>query len=520
MEELGIFKCMRANWDRCKFTLFFLFYCCVFLLTFGRYLNQKATASVEYSNNIKVSKSIKQPQVCTREIFPSSEKVSFYHLRFEYSTTSDWAHLSLLNSSDILAVKVKVVHGKDSQVKTDKIHPERLILEQSLNEAMNGKTVGVTVDYAIDSSYNQPLKFILQKGSLNNSKLRIFTVSSNNVKLVKEVSHETIVQDDSGRNNLEFSLNIIGLEGISPQQAEVKKVIPQKIIWAFYYPWYDALEKWETIVKDHPLKTYLSNNSDLIQLHIKQAQDAGINGFISSWWGPNSYTDQNLKTILDLSQKKNFRVAIYFETLQNGIPRKSEEIYDWLAYAIKTYRSHPAYMKVDGKPLIVIWASSNLPLSTWKSIFSKLQSEGLDATYLAMGYNPANLDIFDGFHSYSVLTYSNLNQTFAVASRNARYYSLLTDHPASKIWAATVQPGYDERLIPERRRGFFKDRKNGSLYRATWDAALKSDPDWIFITSWNEWYENTHIEPSKSYNDEYIRINREFARKWKRFHHC
>jgi len=65
------------------------------------------------------------------------------------------------------------------------------------------------------------------------------------------------------------------------------------------------------------------------------------------------------------------------------------------------------------------------------------------------------------------------------------------------------------------RVGTFLDRRNGATYRATLDGAAASDPDWILITSWNEWWENTHIEPSVNFGDQYLQITREFAARWK-----
>jgi hypothetical protein len=37
---------------------------------------------------------------------------------------------------------------------------------------------------------------------------------------------------------------------------------------------------------------------------------------------------------------------------------------------------------------------------------------------------------------------------------------------------------------------------NGERYQLTWDAALANDPDWVLVTSWNEWYEGTVVQPS------------------------
>lgn len=85
-----------------------------------------------------------------------------------------------------------------------------------------------------------------------------------------------------------------------------------------------------------------------------------------------------------------------------------------------------------------------------------------------------------------------------LTGRGVRNYSLLGG--TSKLWVATVQPGYDERRIPGR-PGRVQDRQGGDVCRRTWEAALASEPDWIFITHWNEWWEHTHIEPSQAFGD-------------------
>jgi hypothetical protein len=323
-----------------------------------------------------------------------------------------------------------------------------------------------------------------------------------------------VIENNPDFNPLAFSLDLSTLKNTPPRQMRIQRVVPQRMLWAFYYPWYYAGDWSSTQLKDRPATRYASNDPRAIARHIEEAQSSGIDGFVSSWWGPDDYTDQNLKMLLDLARDKNFSVTIYFETLKDGGPRNADEIFNWLAYAIATYRDHPAFMKVNGKPLIVVWASGTVPLDTWKSIFARLRAQELDATFLAMGYNVANLEVFDGLHEYGIFTIPNLAETFTATARATRYYPLLADSPVPKIWVATVQPGYDERLIPGR-SGLFKTRDDGAFYRATFNAALQSNPDWIFITTWNEWWEHTYIEPSELYGDKYLQITREFAEKWK-----
>jgi Glycosyl hydrolase family 99 len=59
------------------------------------------------------------------------------------------------------------------------------------------------------------------------------------------------------------------------------------------------------------------------------------------------------------------------------------------------------------------------------------------------------------------------------------------------------------------------DRENGAYYDAQWRAALEAGTDWVVVTSWNEWWENTHIEPSVRYGDFYVRRTSEWATRFR-----
>ena len=51
-------------------------------------------------------------------------------------------------------------------------------------------------------------------------------------------------------------------------------------------------------------------------------------------------------------------------------------------------------------------------------------------------------------------------------------------------------PGNDDTRT-HRADSYVRDRRNGDFYRETWRAAFSTYPDWIIITSWNEWVEGT-----------------------------
>ncbi len=440
-------------------------------------------------------------------------KTSFYRIRLEYVTTSDWSTLEIENTENILTMKQMEVIGEPTRLNT---RLDKLSLNQSIALSKEEHSVGVIVDYAISSdTRNQSIRLLLKKGASNGSTVRIFLVVDDQRDLLLEIDHQGTVSGQTGTNPLSFSLDLDEFKKTTKPEKQSVKAPVNKMLWAFYYSWY-RIDGWSSArLKDRPATLYDSADSEAVLNHIEQAQSAGIDGFISSWWGPGHYTDDNLKILLDKAKGKDFSVAIYFETLKDGQARDADEIYDWLAYAISTYRDEPAFMKVDGRPLIVVWASNSVALPLWDDIFARLRENGLDAVYLAKGFDSASLDVFDGFHRYGVFTLSDIAGTFAEATKTARYYTLLSESSMPKIAVSTVQPGYDERLIPGR-QGKFKEREDGAFYELTFQAAVSSNPDWIFITSWNEWGEHTYIEPSELYGNQYLQITRRFADEWKK----
>jgi hypothetical protein len=69
-------------------------------------------------------------------------------------------------------------------------------------------------------------------------------------------------------------------------------------------------------------------------------------------------------------------------------------------------------------------------------------------------------------------------------------------HARNGIWIAPAAPGFDARLVGGTRT---VPRRDGQTLRESFLAASASGPDAIGIISWNEFSENTHIEPSRRY---------------------
>ena len=442
-----------------------------------------------------------------------AESVSFYRLRLEYTSSSDWTTLTLLTPDHVLAIRQLTILEPPA---SGSVELTNLSLSQPLSAAETGFLIGLTVDVAVaPQAVDQPLEFLLQKGALNSSTVRVYLVDEEEISLLLEVDHQGEVAGSADTNPYPFTLDLSSLRDVPPRQAMAGRAEVPQMVWAFYYPWYSHASWSSNQLVDRPDDPYASNDPQAIARQIEQAQAAGIDGFICSWWGPGTESDVNLTTLLDLAAERDFKVAIYFETLDNGIGRKETEIFAWLQYALRTHGGHPAYMQVNGKPLVALWATEAVHPRDWQIVFNALFLNQVDATFIGMGYTASNLELFEGYHIYGAFTYPNLAETDALAARLATYYPLLMDHAIPKIYVATVQPGYDDHLLPDREGGQVQERLDGAYYRSTFEAALASDPDWIFITSWNEWWETTQIEPSATYGDLYLQLTREYVDLWK-----
>jgi hypothetical protein len=474
-----------------------------------KYFNTGSTLTT-----IKIPEEINVNKVPT-ETSIDEKSIPYYQIQLEIVTDSDWSELKIINVNDIYAVQLENTAGNflNYSVKRDYLQEV-----QSIEAAKQNKKISMTVNYAISpDALSNPINFKLNKGGLNGTYISIYYINGDKKQLIQKVEHVGIVKNDSIFNTKEFNLDLSKLKDAAPKIFKLKGGKTgglKKMVWAFYYPWYDLNDWSSNEIKDRPKILYASDNPDSISNQIDQAKSAGIDGFISSWSGPGSLTDNNLKTILDIAKEKGFLIAIHFETQSDKGPREKDEIFQWLKYIIISYGNHPAYAKVNGKPLIIIYDSSSILLETWKSIFEKLKKEGYEATFIGMGYGIENLDVFDGVYEYNIFDLQNLLELYKKASQDTKYYQMIKDLNAPKIFAATVMPGYDERSIPGRKGGF-QDRENGAFYKKTFETAIASDPDYIFITSWNEWWEDTQIEPSELYGDEYLNITKEYVKLFK-----
>ncbi len=78
-------------------------------------------------------------------------------------------------------------------------------------------------------------------------------------------------------------------------------------------------------------------------------------------------------------------------------------------------------------------------------------------------------------------------------------------HAHGGLWLAPFAPGFDARDVGGTST---VPRRDGQTLRAEYSAAVGSSPDALALISWNEFSENTHVEPSEANGATYLTILR------------
>lgn len=422
--------------------------------------------------------------------------VSYYWLRVEYSTSADWSKLEFEEPEQVMRVRTLSIEGTADKAIADY---GGITVNQAKSSADNGNVVKVVADYALRPEVLEaPFSLELGQGVIGEITVRISAVVGEQVQLIKEVTEP---------KGAKFQVELSQLSDSTPWLAPLARV--RRMVWALYYPWY-TLPGWENdTLKDQPEVLYDSGDRVAIERQINQAKSAGIDGFISSWWGPDSKTDRNLVTVLDVAAQNDFYVGMFLETksiieAQNSdMALVEDEIVRWIEYYVTNYGDHPGQMRVDGKPFIMPWITCTVPAATWQSARERLRGKGIEVTMIADCDKAEYVEVFDGARGREPET-----------GKALRYYAALSDNTAPKIWLSDAMPGYDERLL-DRKNPRYYDREDGDYFKRELADALLANPQWVRIYTWNEYPENTYIEPSKNFADKYLRIAGDYLLPWK-----
>ena len=268
---------------------------------------------------------------------------------------------------------------------------------------------------------------------------------------------------------------------------------------AYYYQWFTP-SSWDRAKVDYPLVgRYSSDDEAVMRRQIAQAKAAGIDGFIVSW-KDLPVNNRRLEALMTVARSMGFKLAVIYEGLNFGrAPLPAQKVDADLQMFLRDYAADPVFRIFD-KPL-VIWSG------TWKFSAGDIErvTRPLRRSLLVLasekspqGYARVARSVDgDAYYWSSVDPAANSGYPARLAAMSD------TVHRSGGRWIAPFAPGFDARLVGGTREVL---RRDGATLRQEYAAAVSSSPDALGLISWNEFSENTHVEPSRKNGDRYLTV--------------
>lgn len=207
-----------------------------------------------------------------------------------------------------------------------------------------------------------------------------------------------------------------------------------------------------------------------------------------------------MKYIIILS----LQIAFHIEPYKGRSP---ETWRDNIKYILDKYGDHESFyrhydkMKKKHLPVYYIYDSYNIPPGNWAQIFQSngaitVRNTELDGIFIGLFVERQHKsDLikagFDGFYSYFATDRFSYGSTWGHWREIMKYAK-----ERNKIFIPSIGPGYiDTRIRPWNAKNI-RNRDNGSYYMSAAKFACDLYPEFLSITSFNEWHEGTQIEPA------------------------
>jgi hypothetical protein len=330
---------------------------------------------------------------------------------------------------------------------------------------------------------------------------------------------------------------VLAIVLLFPSSSTKSRRFQRSIVFAIYYPTFKAGDwKNDSFFETPALGRYGTDIASTAVTHIAWAHQNRIDGFLLSWGGQGSQSDEHLKGgILAAQTVTNIKLMILYESLdrlgdspksENDIDFRSPYVYQTLVEdlrAMKEYFGHPSYFNVNGKPVVVLRSSRKFR-RFGRGILSAIRRD-LKINIFFVGdecYPVGNQSspetarnvwkngepVFDAYSAMSMHEDESV-----IVGESALEYHKRVSLPAFSTWASAVPffplltPKYNVyglKTLPGTAGDFW------TQIRGTQSLNFKPISDAIgavyVIRSFNQWFEGSSIEPAKEFGYDYLNV--------------
>lgn len=140
-------------------------------------------------------------------------------------------------------------------------------------------------------------------------------------------------------------------------------------VGVFYYPWYNgtegeghwnSTEQWRVV--DTPLLGFYNcSDEETLRRHLNWSVGLGLDYWIISWWGANSFEDNVTDRIFSLvvDDYQSIELTIMVEGFNESGTYDFDEIFDYIYYMYAVPYAEN-YLSINNKPLLCWWNERNL----------------------------------------------------------------------------------------------------------------------------------------------------------------
>ncbi len=310
------------------------------------------------------------------------------------------------------------------------------------------------------------------------------------------------------------------------------------LVGAYYYPGWHTYTRW-TVLDDFPerhpvLGYYREGDPEVADWHIKWALEHGISFFIYDWyWSQgNRWLEHALH---DGYFNARYRDRMKFCLLwANHNPKGTSSLEDMeevTRYWIRHYFQRPEYLRIDGKPVMVIFSPhrfrEDMGVEGTRRALERSREisreAGLPGIYFVActypGEGAIRLLEQEGYDALSGYNYPNAGdggRTVAPYDDMVRGYSEFwraIDAAASIPYIPVTEPGWDSRpwhgpgarVRTDKRPDKFRTMlSNAKEFVDTPGRRLPAGQKLVFVEAWNEFGEGDYIEPHREYGFGYL----------------
>ena len=243
---------------------------------------------------------------------------------------------------------------------------------------------------------------------------------------------------------------------------------------------------------------YSSKNPKVVATHMQQMKRAGIGVVCTTWWGVKDFSNEALPGLLDAAANAGLTVNIHIEPFAG---RNAATTREAIVYLIDRFGDHPGLYHYEGRPMFYVYDSYLTPPEEWATVLAPdgehtIRGTEYDSVVIGLWVREDDGPKLKAGHFDGYYTYFGINEfTYGSTWKNWPTLAAFANEN-DMLFIACPGPGYEDRSIRPWNGANFRAREDGAYYDRAMAAAINSEPDFIGISTFNEWHEGTQIEPA------------------------